>query len=100
MTHNLLMRFIYKPRCEEDLMDGVYRVVDSWLRRGMFDKADNLLRDLELSRMSTLGMVGVLGITRTARELLPNYDRFCSDVRHHLTKIEPSRVDGILLGLE
>ena len=28
MTHNLLMRFIYKPRCEEDLMDGVYRVVD------------------------------------------------------------------------
>ena len=100
MTHNLLMRFIYAPKSEEDLCDGIYRVVDSWFRRGMFYKADDLMRGLDLSRMSTLTILAVLSITSSAIDRLWDRPDYAKRVRAHLTQTEPGRVDDLLRGLE
>lgn len=50
-------------------LDVMFSNVDELLREGKFDDVNDLIKDIDLSRLSTTSIVGLLGIT------LPAYDK-------------------------
>ena len=84
----------------EDVLDAIYNDVDELLLAENFSEVDQVLDSLSLAEMSVVHILAYLSITSQAKECLKARSKFAARVRDHLTKLEPTRVNELLSGLE
>jgi len=81
-------------------IDVLYDRVDDLLLAGDFGTVDNLLGIIDLDRLDSYLLIGMLSITLAAASKLPSRPEFVEKVRGRLTLLAPDRVGRLLKGLE
>lgn len=80
-------------------LDLLYDAVDDLLRRGNFDRIDELLQDVATSDLSLNVLLGLLTATLPARSRLRSRTEFFQRVDETL-RIRGEWEEGLLVGLE
>jgi tetratricopeptide (TPR) repeat protein len=83
----------------EDATDLVFEKIDELLQGAEFDRCDEILRRLDVHRLSTSLMVAFLSITLAAKSELGARAALVDRIEARLREIEPSRLEGLLTGL-
>lgn len=79
-------------------MDELFGRLDDLFLDGDFAAADSLLQIVDLERLDTNLLVGLLCICSPAKRNLPHYDELLLRVRSRLSLTEPDRVDRLMSG--
>jgi len=84
----------------DDEIDRVYRTVDNLLLAGRFLDVDELLDSVDVVALPVVISLSYATITFVARDVLRSRAAFMARLRRHLDRVEPSRVEALLSGLE
>lgn len=83
----------------EDAIDLLFEQVDDLLLAGRFNDCDKILQKVDIDRLETNLMIGLLSVTLAAAKELPNRALVMSAIRESLTRSDPARVERLLNGL-
>lgn len=83
----------------EDAIDLLYDNVDDLLLAGKMQECDAVLRTLDLSRLESHLMVGLLSITLVASDHLPHRKTLVVAIEEHFMATEPENVEALMGGL-
>lgn len=86
-----------EPECAIQVL---FHEVDRWLREGRFDWTDKFLEELDVKKLDTNLIVGVLSITLAAKNELTKREAYVKRAREYLVELCPDRVDRLLERLE
>lgn len=75
---------LYSTQQIDDAIDLLFDCVDNLLLRGDFDIVNQLIKDIEIEKLSTSLCVSVLSITLAASDKLPNRQSFFFSVEERL----------------
>ena len=78
----------------------LFREIDALLSAGEFGRCDEILAAIDLERLNTALLVGVLSITFPARMHLNERAILAGRIRNILEQTEPDRVEALMRGLE
>jgi hypothetical protein len=81
-------------------IDLLFEVVDDWFLARQFEQCDRFLADLDITRLDTNLLVGVLSITYAAKDKLQERAALVPQVRARLEQLAPGRADRLMEGLE
>lgn len=81
-------------------LDLIYASFNRLFASGRFTLASSLLRHVDLARLDTDTLVGLLAATLPAREELPDRPGLVARVRMVLQSTQPARIDALMRGLE
>lgn len=85
----------------DEALDFLYDIVDSLLTTQSFYLCDQMLVNIDLSKMSVDTLIGALSITLSAKQLLPSRPQFFQRVEKHLTdSLSPQQAAELLDGLQ
>ncbi len=82
----------------EQATDLLFERLDDLLLDGRLEECDHVLRRLEVRRLDSNLMIGVLSVTSGAVDELPYRAELLVKIRAALTEIMPGRVDRLLRG--
>lgn len=89
--------------CEENNTDKgidiLFSKIDELLLKEDFDLCDDLLRTINLQKLNTSMLLGLLSITFTATAKLPYRSKLVTNIEAVLKVREPNRVESLLKGL-
>jgi hypothetical protein len=80
-------------------VDILFDLFDDLHLEGRFEESDALLESVDVDRLSTTLLVGVLSITHTARYHLPNRSKVVRKIEDRLTLLAPDRVESLIKNL-
>lgn len=83
----------------DDALDHIFLKVDTLCAGGHFSELDAELAAIVVDGLSTDILVGLLASTFPARAHLPSRPALFERIRAWLTKVDPSRTEGLLKGL-
>lgn len=78
--------------------DRIFQHIDSLLLDGKFEQCDRLLREIELSYLTTSAMRSFLTITHAAKDKLPSWYTFYLSVRRHMIPLKDRKGTQKLIG--
>ncbi len=81
-------------------LDLLMEHFDELFHAGKFSEANSLLDHVDLQRLDIDTMVGLLAATLPARDELKRRGRLVERVRVHLQRLAPTRLPGLLQGLD
>ena len=81
-------------------LDVLFDHIDDMLCNGEFQKCDDGIQQIDLERLDTNLLVGVLSITLAAREKLTRRAQVVQAIRKRLEILAPGRVEPLTEGLE
>jgi hypothetical protein len=84
----------------DEAIDVLFREVDGMLLAGEFERCDQFLQIVDLSRLDTELIVGVLSVTLKASDKLPSRAEFFRRVSERFRDLPTGRAAGLLRGLE
>jgi hypothetical protein len=80
-------------------LDVVFTRFDDLLSAGDWDGCDSVLRAIDIQRLDTHLLVGVLSATLPAKDKLTARDKLVERTERRLRTVEPDRVGRLLVGL-
>jgi hypothetical protein len=83
----------------DDAVDVLFSNLDEMLLVGHFSRCNALLRVVDLKKLDTNLLVGLLSITLSAKALLPERADVVGRVEARLNELDPSRTARLLDGL-
>ena len=83
----------------DEAMDLLFDRVDDALCDGLMTEVDALLPMIDLTRLDTNLMVGLLSVTSGAKVELTNRAALVTDISARIMEIVPERAERILRGL-
>lgn len=84
---------------DAEALDVMFRHINTLLCEDQFSKCNDLLRAIDLQRLDTHLMIGLLSITLAASSILPFRSQLVSNIESRLRKLAPDRVERLLNGL-
>ena len=81
-------------------LDVLFNHIDDMLCDGDFQKCDDVIQRIDLERLDTNLLVGVLSITLAAREKLSRRAQVVQAIRKRLEILAPGRVEALMSELE
>jgi len=84
---------------DEDALLALYCGVDEMLRDGEFYACDEAIGSIKLESRSTVVLLGLLSITRTASDKLASRDAMAKKVCRIIHERDPARETELLRGL-
>lgn len=84
--------------CIDAKIDAIYHDVDELLRLDKFATVDALLQDIDPTTRPIIETLAYISISYVAREKLPAWRPLVKRARAHLEKVDPERVDALLMG--
>ena len=81
-------------------LDVLFDHIDDMLCDGEFQRCDEVIQHIDLERLNTSLLVGVLSITLAAREKLNHRRQVVEAIRKRLEILAPGRVEPLMQGLE
>jgi len=89
----------YDNEDEDNAMDTLFDVFDDLHCARKFEQSNALLETVEVDRLNTTLLVGVLSITYQARSHLPSRTAVVQKIEERLTLLAPDRVVSLVKGL-
>ncbi len=83
----------------DDTLDHIFLKVDTLCEESRFSELDAALAAIDVETLDTVILVGVLSATFPAKAHLPSRPALFERIRARLTQTDPTRVGGLLEGL-
>jgi len=83
----------------DDALDVLYDAIDDLFDGGHFAHLDAAIREIDVNRLSSALLVGLLSITLAARDHLVEREGLVRAVERRLQEIYPGNVADLLKGL-
>lgn len=83
----------------EEAIDLLYDNVDDMLLEGKMQECDDILQQIDIRRLDSYLMIGLLSITLSASEHLPHRKVLVEEIENYLRATEPERADALMKGL-
>lgn len=78
----------------------IFNEIDDLCLNGEFSEVDNILKEVDVTKLNISNMVAFLAITLQARNFLKERINYFKRVKSRLEEIDPERIDNLLKGLE
>lgn len=88
--------------CESNTDKGIdllFSKIDELLLKEDFELCDDILCTIDLQKLNTSMLLGLLSITFTAADKLPYRSKLITNIEAILKVLEPARVENLLKGL-
>lgn len=83
---------------DDRAMDILFDHVDDMFLEGKFIECDSILQSIDLDRLSSTMLVGVMSIMHAARDKLPSHKNILSKIESRLKILCPDRIDALMNG--
>lgn len=97
MAEDLLIRFsnLLVEQNKQKLVNGVFFLFDDLLEEGRYTEVNSLLESIEVEKLPSAVMLGIVAITRSYKEDLPSRNKFFDQVLEWTTKFNPDLIKSI-----
>lgn len=79
-------------------MDVIFDLIDDLFLNGEFEIVDDALPLIDLEKLTTADLVGVMSITLAAKRILKNRSKLIDDIKALLQEREPERWQALTKG--
>lgn len=84
---------------DDDAIDLLFDNIDDLLIDHRVDLCEKILKIIDLEKLNGNLLIGLLCVTKGAKDYLPSRNKILSDIKEIFEKNEPHRVEGLFKGL-